>query len=264
MTRIAKWIIAVMLGTGVTQGQTITVLHAFSGADGANPTTGLLRDRNGNLYGSTGWGGTHGWGTIFKVDSNNVESVLYSFTGGADGGYPTAVLLDQAGNLYGTESGGCDCYALGTVFKVDLDGKYTMLYAFTGGRDGSGPEAGLVRDAAGNLYGTTAYGGDLNTCVQSNRRLVTRSASYPPVMWPPNGCGTIFKLSPVGKQTVFTALGLPGGLGHFLLRVWFRMLTETCTALLHMVGTSFASMVWITVAGPYQSDLAIASQSGHI
>src|SRR5579872_4671545 len=80
MTRMAKWIIAVVLGIGVAQVQTITVLHAFTGADGANPAGGLLRDPSGNFYGSTGWGGAYGWGTIFKVDTNNVETVLYSFT----------------------------------------------------------------------------------------------------------------------------------------------------------------------------------------
>ena len=69
MTSIAMWILALMFGLGVMQAQTITVLHAFSGADGANPAAGLLRDPSGNLYGSTGWGGTYGWGTIFKVDT---------------------------------------------------------------------------------------------------------------------------------------------------------------------------------------------------
>jgi uncharacterized repeat protein (TIGR03803 family) len=217
MTRIALWIIALVFGIGIMQAQTITVLHTFTGADGASPVASVLRDKSGNLYGSTGWGGAYGWGTIFKLDTNNVETVLYSFTGEADGGYPTALLLDQAtGNLYGTESGGCDCYALGTVFKVDPAGKYTMLYAFTGGRDGSGPEAGLVRDTAGNLYGTTVYGGDLNTCIQSNHRLVTTFAlAHPPVMWPPNGCGTIFKLTPTGRQTVLYSFGTAGGDGAF-------------------------------------------------
>jgi uncharacterized repeat protein (TIGR03803 family) len=209
------WITALLLGMGAMQAQTLTVLHAFSGADGASPVAGVLRDASGNLYGSTGSGGAYGWGTIFKIDSNNVESVLYSFTGGTGGGYPTALLLDKAtGNLYGTESGGCDCYELGTVFKVDPAGKYAVLYAFTGGSDGSGPEAGLVRDAAGNLYGTTYYGGDLNTCVQSDDRLVTRFAR-PPMMWPPNGCGTIFKLTPAGKHTVLYRFGTAGGDGAF-------------------------------------------------
>jgi len=216
MIRIATWIIAFVFITGVLQAQTITVLHAFTGTDGANPVAGVLRDQKGNLYGSTGWGGAYGWGTIFKVDTNNVSTVLYSFTGGADGGYPTGLLRDRAGNLYGTEFGCDDDYCPGSVFKVDPTGKHTLLYAFQGGKNGSSPEAGLVRDTAGNLYGTTVYGGDLNTCIQSNHRLVTRFAfAHPPVMWPPNGCGTIFKLTPTGKQTVLYSFGTAGGDGAF-------------------------------------------------
>jgi hypothetical protein len=138
----------------------------------------------------------YGWGTIFKVDTNNVETVLYSFTGGADGSYPTGLLLDKAGNLYGTESG-CDGYGYcpGTVFKVDPTGKQTILYAFGGGREGNGPEAGLVRDNSGNLYGTTAYGGDVGRCTKGSMISSTR----PPMLFPPNGCGVIFKLSSAGK-----------------------------------------------------------------
>jgi hypothetical protein len=142
------------------------------------------------------WNGVYGWGTIFKVDTNNVETVLYSFTGGADGSYPTGLLLDKAGNLYGTESG-CDGYGYcpGTVFKVDPTGKQTILYAFGGGREGNGPEAGLVRDNSGNLYGTTAYGGDVGRCTKGSMISSTR----PPMLFPPNGCGVIFKLSSAGK-----------------------------------------------------------------
>jgi uncharacterized repeat protein (TIGR03803 family) len=211
---MAKWIIALVFCIGVMQGQTITVLHAFTGTDGANPAAGLLRDPSGNLYGSTGWGGAYGWGTIFKVDTNNVETVLYSFTGGADGSYPTGLLLDKAGNLYGTESG-CDGYGYcpGTVFKVDATGKQTILYAFTGGRDGNGPEAGLVRDNSGNLYGTTSYGGDVGRCTKGSMMSFAR----PPILFPPNGCGVIFKLSPGGKETVlyrFTG-GPDGGDGAY-------------------------------------------------
>lgn len=97
-------------------------------------------------------------------------TALYTFTGGADGGYPSAGLVpDAAGNLYGTTSeggslSGCSPYGCGLVFKLDPTGNETVLYTFTGWADGSGPCAGLVRDAAGNLYGTTFEGGDLSGC----------------------------------------------------------------------------------------------------
>src|ERR1700722_13084739 len=101
MIRIATWIIAFVFITGVLEAQTITVLHAFTGTAGANPVAGVLRDQKGNLYGSTGWGGAYGWGTIFKVDTNNVSTVLYSFTGGAAGGVSTRLLLRRAGGIFG-------------------------------------------------------------------------------------------------------------------------------------------------------------------
>src|SRR5271157_5755669 len=94
------------------------------------------------------------------------ESVLYSFTGyPGDGAIPYAGLVrDAQGNLYGTTSGG-GASSAGTVFKVDTTGKETVLYSFTvGGQDGVLPYAGLVRDAQGNLYGTTSYGGGGVTC----------------------------------------------------------------------------------------------------
>jgi uncharacterized repeat protein (TIGR03803 family) len=137
-----------------------TVLHSFTGGvDGGAPAAGLLRDQDGNLYGTTSAGGTLGFGTVFKLDKSGVETVLYSFTGGADGGTPTArVVRDQEGNLYGTTSVG-GVSNVGTVFKLNKSGMETVLYSFTGGADGGSPTAGLLRDGEGNLYGTTSAGG---------------------------------------------------------------------------------------------------------
>lgn len=114
--------------------------------------------------------------------------VLYSFTGGNDGAFPgSALVVDQAGNLYGTTSqGGSDpcLLACGTIFKLSVPSsrngawKETVLYRFTGGSDGGNPAAGLVRDQAGDLYGTTYAGG---------------SVSCPSGV---SGCGVIFELSP--------------------------------------------------------------------
>jgi uncharacterized repeat protein (TIGR03803 family) len=169
---------------------TETVLHSFIGADGANPQAGLIRDTAGNLYGTTNLGGAHNSGVVFKLSPTGTETVLYGFTGGADGGVPNARLLrDGAGNLYGTTSQG-GASADGVVFElIRCDSEpsgyeFKVLYSFTGGADGGLPVAGLVRDATGNLYGTTAYGGSA-TNVEC-----------------PLGCGTVFKLSPAGTENV--------------------------------------------------------------
>jgi uncharacterized repeat protein (TIGR03803 family) len=140
-----------------------TVLYSFTGTggDGANPYAGLVRDGEGNLYGTTEWGGAFSdWGTVFELDENGKETVLHSFDKKKGGANPYAGLVrDVKGNLYGTASTGGPSWQ-GTVFKVDKTGKETVLHSFAGGRrDGSRPWAGLVRDAKGNLYGTTPYGG---------------------------------------------------------------------------------------------------------
>jgi uncharacterized repeat protein (TIGR03803 family) len=144
-----------------------TVLHSFSGADGALPHAGLVRDTAGNLYGTTLVGGAatgtcnppYGCGVVFKLSPTGTETVLHSFTGGADGANPYAGLAqDAAGNLYGTAAGGGISNA-GVVFKLTPTGTETVLHTFTGGADGSIPVAGLIQDAAGNLYGTAAAGG---------------------------------------------------------------------------------------------------------
>lgn len=167
-----------------------TVLHRFKGTpDGADPYAGLVRDEDGNLYGTTYLGGDQSCncGTVFKVDNTGKESVLYRFIGGTDGAYPsTGLIRDAAGNLYGTTvSGGASatsCFGsgCGTVFKVDATGEEKVLYRFTGVA-GAQPN-GLVRDAVGNFYGTTVNGGSSN-------------------IYPCNqGCGTVFKLDALGNE----------------------------------------------------------------
>ena len=96
---------------------------------------------------------------MFKLDTTGTETALYSFTGGADGASPDGGLSrDSAGNLYGTTYYG-GASNKGVVFKLDATGTETVLYSFTGGADGGYPNGGLVRDSAGNLYGTTGSGG---------------------------------------------------------------------------------------------------------
>ncbi len=156
-----------------------SVLYTFTGgADGAYPGVGfsgtgagLTRDKEGNLYGTTFNGGdetgncgSSGCGVVFKLDAAGKETVLHAFTGPPDGYYPAAAMVrDEEGNLYGTTSfGGSASLPAGTVFKLDPAGKETVLYSFTGGADGNTPGAGVIRDEAGNLYGTTLAGGGSN------------------------------------------------------------------------------------------------------
>jgi len=161
------------------QGQTFTVLYNFDGAShGGDPYASLLRDAAGNLYSTVGYGGgTSFSGGVFKVAPDGTETMLYSFTGGADGAFPfSPVVRDSAGNLYGTTTQGGSANA-GVVFKVNPNGTETVLHSFTGGTDGVDPVGGLVRDKAGNLYGTTSQGGTSND-------------------------GIVFKISPSGKETI--------------------------------------------------------------
>jgi uncharacterized repeat protein (TIGR03803 family) len=136
-----------------------------------------------------------GDGVVFKIAPDGTESVLYAFKGPAkgDGANPYGNLItDNAGNLYGTTlSGGIGCgpEGCGTVFKIAKDGTETVLHAFAGGAsDGSAPYDGLMLDKAGNLYGTTSEGGSNSAC----------NVGTP-------GCGTVFKLTPDGTETVLYA-----------------------------------------------------------
>jgi uncharacterized repeat protein (TIGR03803 family) len=150
------------------------VLHNFNnnGKDGLGPLAGLISDAAGNLYGTTGSGGSHGYGTVFELTpstgSAGTEKILHNFANnGADGTTPEAPLIfDAAGNLYGTTAYG-GAYGVGTAFmlKPSTGGAWSErnLHNFDiNGTDGYYPSAGLVFDAAGNLYGTTFTGGANN------------------------------------------------------------------------------------------------------
>jgi uncharacterized repeat protein (TIGR03803 family) len=167
-----------------------SLLYSFgSGTDGEYPGSALIEDSAGNIYGDTGYGGATGNGTVFKISKSGKERILHSFTG-KDGQYPfTSLLRDSAGNLYGTTSMG-GSFGNGTVFKMTSKGKVTVLHNFEGGKDGANPYAGLVQDAKGNFYGTTYYGG-------------AGCDGY--------DCGTVFKVTPKGKETVLHAFGLSDG-----------------------------------------------------
>jgi uncharacterized repeat protein (TIGR03803 family) len=172
-----------------------TVLYSFNGTNGAAPLGGLIADAAGNLYGTTIDGGAAGGGTVFKLAPPKsgqtawMQSVLVSFNG-TNGWNPYGnLLLDVSGNLYGTTSlgdqnSGCASFAYtscGTVFKLTPPATRRApwkLITRTGfnGTDGISPTAGVVFDTAGNLYGTTPYGGLLPGDV--------------------SGYGTVFKIKP--------------------------------------------------------------------
>lgn len=140
-------------------------LHHFgvSGDDGRDPYGSLMQTTNGTLYGTTGYGGTNGNGTVFKFDSGNSNLVvLHTFTGGATGGgFPFAELTQGSdGALYSTTRSGGTANQ-GTFFKLNPDGsEFAVLFSFTdAGGVGSGPYGGVVQDDAGNWYGTTRDGG---------------------------------------------------------------------------------------------------------
>jgi len=171
------------------------VLHNFTGApDGAFPYSQLVFDSQGNLYGTAYLGGANSDGMVFELTPSSggwTESTLYSFTGLADGGSPwSGVVFDTAGNLYGTTmyDGNNNC---GAVYKLSPNGSgwtETTLYTFPGdGSEGCGVQAGVILDAAGNLYGATITGG-----------------AY--------GSGTVFELSPSNGSYTFNVIyAFPSG-----------------------------------------------------
>jgi uncharacterized repeat protein (TIGR03803 family) len=182
-----------------------STLYSFQGGnDGATPTARVVIGPDGALYGTTIYGGGQGdchgnnphCGTVFKLQPPPgicrdvlcpwAETILYSFQGGADGADPEGdIIFDAAGNIYGTTANGgsfvgdyCQVNGCGVVYELSPSSggwTETVLHAFMGGTDGWAPNGGVIRDAAGNLYGTTSEGG--STCAGS-------------------GCGTVFELSP--------------------------------------------------------------------
>jgi uncharacterized repeat protein (TIGR03803 family) len=188
-------VLCVMTSVALT-AQTFAPLHSFDGTDGALPDAGLVQAIDGNLYGTTLFGGANcapngGCGTVFKITPNGKVTTLYSFcaqSGCIDGAAPQAGLVQAIdGNLYGTTpNGGANCApngGCGTVFKITPNGELTTLYSFcaqSGCTDGAYPFAGLVQATDGNLYGTTLFGGA-------------------------NNDGTVFEMTPKGTlKTLFS------------------------------------------------------------
>jgi len=170
---------------------TETILHSFgNGTDGAGPSGALIMDSAGNLYGTTQIGGAYpNGGTVFKYSSNGTETILHNFNpSNGDGVWPfDGVLMDKKGNLYGTTAYG-GVYSHGTLFVVRPDGSEVIVHRFGYKTDGSNPEAGLIMDAKGNLYGTTFAGGSANRYA-----------------------GTVFRYSPAGTETILVNFDVANG-----------------------------------------------------
>jgi uncharacterized repeat protein (TIGR03803 family) len=158
-----------------------TVLYNFAGgSDGCHPYQDLIRDKSGNLYGTTPDCGSFSRGTIFKLNSAGTETTLHNFAGGpSDGGqlYFGHLTMDTSGNLYGVTTVG-GAHNFGTLYKLSKSGRLTVLHSFNYTQsEGANPSGTVVRDKEGNLYGTANIGG----------------SSYQ---------GTIWEVSKTGKETI--------------------------------------------------------------
>jgi uncharacterized repeat protein (TIGR03803 family) len=193
---LALFLVPLLALHPAAQAQTYseTVIYSFNGgAGGTEPLfSGVVRDEAGNFYGTTSSGGAFNFGTVFKVDPSGNETVLHSFGEGFDGRTPYgALVMDESGNLYGTTVNGgnrnAECHTgCGIVFEIDVAGNMKTLHRFSG-PDGASPIGGLIRDTAGNLYGTAETGGRYHS-------------------------GTIFKLDPTGAESVlYSFAGPPDG-----------------------------------------------------
>ena len=156
-----------------------SILHEFSNGDGANPTY-LIQGRDGNLYGTTSYGGAHGGGTLFEVTPAGVTTVIYDFYNGpTDGAEPVSLFHGTDGNFYGaTAYGGTSSGpGFGIIFKITPSGVETILHSFQGAPADGGEPSVLIPGSDGNFYGATAVGG-----------------AY--------GYGTVFRIAPDGTETL--------------------------------------------------------------
>jgi uncharacterized repeat protein (TIGR03803 family) len=243
LIRISKaapiFVIALSLVTAAAT--TTDVIFSFEEEEGEYADTDLETDSAGNIYGTTVLGGEFGGGTVFQLrpTPNGWEhSVLYSFTGGADGGEPyKGVTIDRQGNLYGTAvtggSGGCEG-GCGVAYKLTKSGgmwNQTIIHAFTGGDDGSGPGARVTIDRSGTVYGMTPTGGA-------------------------NGVGTIYKIHPHAGSWDFQVIhaftggadGATGSAGRMLL-LDGRLYGAATAGGLHGSGVVFELTPPLTAAG---------------
>jgi uncharacterized repeat protein (TIGR03803 family) len=169
----------------ITPSGSFSVLHQLdSSVDGAEPTSNLTLGSDGNLYGTTPFGGTHNFGTIFRISPAGAFTVLHEFAG-SDGHFSLAPPVEDAqGNWYGTTAEG-GLNGRGTIYEISSGGVFQVMHDFTGRLDGNAPESALLLASDGNFYGTTSKGGSRD--------------NY----------GTVFRMTPSGTLTtlhVFTGV----------------------------------------------------------
>ncbi|MGA2591657.1 MAG: choice-of-anchor tandem repeat GloVer-containing protein [Bryobacteraceae bacterium] len=242
----------------ITPTGTLTTLYNFcsqSGcADGEYPSSGLVQATNGELYGSTSYGGSGGlYGTVFKITPTGTLATLHSFlcapSGACTDGYgPTAALIQATdGSLYGTTSRGGARYA-GTVFRITPRGTLTTVYDFCSQipcTDGYGPQGGLVQATNGEFYGTAFSGGAGGECT--------------------NGCGTVFSLS-VGLSPFVKPQPASGKVGA-VVRILGTDLTGTTSLTFNGMAAVFkvesASLILATVpTGATTGTIQVVTPSG--
>jgi uncharacterized repeat protein (TIGR03803 family) len=162
----------------------VAVMYAFNGPDGGDPTGAMAQGADGNLYGTTQYGGANGYGTFFQMTTNGVMTTLHSFDY-TDGGYPAGGLIQGVnGSFYGTTTEG-GAHGYGTIFTITTNGALTTVHSFDY-TDGGYPYCTLIQPGDGFFYGTTQYGG----------------ANY---------YGTVFKMTPLGAVTTLHSFDYSDG-----------------------------------------------------
>ena len=182
-----------LCAVSLLQAQTPTILHTFTGPDGAQPVGTFVQTYEGNLVGTTNAGGSAGLGTVYQISPSGTFTLIHSFTGGTDGGNPASgVTLAPDGSAYGTsQTGGAN--SQGTAWKISATGVFTTLHAFGGTathlntpkhphpqtevEDGEGPSTDFFWGPEDMLWGTTLTGGA-------------------------NNLGTVFFMTPDGEVTI--------------------------------------------------------------
>src|SRR5579872_3530376 len=182
MSKLTHLAAVLCIAAASMSAQTFQTAVTFNEANGAVPTDVLVQGTDGNLYGTTQYGGKNDFGTVFRLSLSGTLTTLYSFCSQSqcvDGSLPDAGLVQGTdGNLYGTTFWG-GTQDQGTIFKITPSGSLTTLYSFctlANCADGENPHAGLVQASDGNFYGTTSAGGPTNS-------------------------GVIFRITPGGKLT---------------------------------------------------------------
>jgi uncharacterized repeat protein (TIGR03803 family) len=202
-----------------------TLLHtfAFDPSDGHSPRGALALGNDGDVYGTTEFGGEYGYGTIFRLASDGTYTSRYALAL-CEGANPLAgLILGNDGNLYGTTSSG-GAFGNGTVFAFTGEGHVSVLYAFTGGEDGGSPVAALLQARDGRLYGTTSLGGA-------------------------SSVGTVFRMALHGPATTTTRVLV--GSGHYAEEDVTLSLPSTATALtLTITARKTGGLRW---ARPYHT-----------